>query len=92
MLGLVKCMYCTYNTAMFKSLIFSMPGFALSYTTYMFILMILYNFCLLPIQLCYIIVYIWNAESSMQTADWCEPQKISNAVLNLVLQTLHFKK
>jgi hypothetical protein len=35
------------TTAKFKPLIFSMFGFTLSYTTNMFILMILYDFCLL---------------------------------------------
>jgi hypothetical protein len=46
------------TTAEFKSLIFSVSGFSLSYTTNMLILMILYDFCLLPAQFCYIIVYI----------------------------------
>jgi hypothetical protein len=36
------------TTTKFKPLIFSMSGFALSYTANMFILMILYDFCLLP--------------------------------------------
>jgi hypothetical protein len=36
------------TTAKFKPLIFSMPGFTLSYTSNMFILMILYDFRLLP--------------------------------------------
>jgi hypothetical protein len=40
-----------------------MPGFTLSYTANMFILMILYDFFLLPAQFCYITVYIRKAES-----------------------------
>jgi hypothetical protein len=39
---------------------------------------------------CYIIVYIWKAESREHIADWCAPWKISNAAENLVLQTLKF--
>jgi hypothetical protein len=38
------------TTAKFKSLIFSIYGFTLSYTANTFILMILYDFCLLPAQ------------------------------------------
>jgi hypothetical protein len=34
-------------------------GFTLFYTTNMFSLMILYDFCLLLAQFCYITVYIW---------------------------------
>jgi hypothetical protein len=33
-------------------------GFALSYAANVFILMILYDFCLLPAQFCYMPVYI----------------------------------
>jgi hypothetical protein len=46
-------------TAKFKPLMFSLSGFALSYTTNMFILMIMYDFCLLSAQFCYIIIYIY---------------------------------
>jgi hypothetical protein len=41
------------TTAKFKPLTFYMSGFAFSYTTNMFILIILYDFCLLPAQFCY---------------------------------------
>jgi hypothetical protein len=34
----------------------------------MFILMICYDFCLLPAQFCYIIAYIQKVESRVQTA------------------------
>jgi hypothetical protein len=47
-----------FTTAKIKPLIFSVSGFALSYAANMFILMILYDFCLLPAQFCYIIVYM----------------------------------
>jgi hypothetical protein len=40
-----------------------MSGFALSYTTKIFILVIFYDFCLLAAQLCYEIVYLWKVES-----------------------------
>jgi hypothetical protein len=46
------------TTTEFKPLILSMSGFALSYTSNIFILMTLYDFCLLPAQFCYIIIYI----------------------------------
>jgi hypothetical protein len=45
------------TTSKFKPLIFSMSGFTLSYTTNMFILMILYNFCFFPAQ-SYIYIYM----------------------------------
>jgi hypothetical protein len=38
-----------------KPLIFSVSGFILFYTANMFILMILYDFCLSPAQFCYIV-------------------------------------
>jgi hypothetical protein len=71
-------------TAKFKALIFSMSGFALSHTTNMFILMILYDFCLSPAQFCYIIAYIGKMESRVQIADRYAPWKISNGAENLV--------
>jgi hypothetical protein len=39
-----------------------MSGFALSYTANMFILMILYDLCLLPAQICCIITQISEVE------------------------------
>jgi hypothetical protein len=67
------------TTAKFKPLIFSMSGFALSYTVNMFSLLILYDFCLLPAQFHYIIVYIWKVEScanhrlvcTLENLQWC---------------------
>jgi hypothetical protein len=64
------------TTVKFQLLIFSVSGFALSYTTNMFIIMILYDFSLLPAQFCYIIVYIRKVESLVQIADRYAPWKI----------------
>jgi hypothetical protein len=61
-----------------KPVIFPMSGFILSYTANRLILMILYDFCLLPAQVCYTVVYIWKVESGVQIADRCAPWKISN--------------
>jgi hypothetical protein len=68
-----------------------MLGFAFSYATNMFTPMILYDFCLSLAQLCYIIVYIWKAESHVQIADLCAPWKISSGAENIVLWALQFK-
>jgi hypothetical protein len=57
--------------AKFKPLLFSMSGFALSYTATMFILTILYDFCLSLAQFRYIIVYIRKVGSRMQIALDC---------------------
>jgi hypothetical protein len=65
-----------------------MPGFALSYTENIFILMILYDFYLLPAQFRYIIVYIRKVESRVQIADLWAPWKISNGAENIVFQAL----
>jgi hypothetical protein len=46
------------TAAKFKPLIFPASGFALSNGAIICIFMILYDFCLLPAQFCYIIVYI----------------------------------
>jgi hypothetical protein len=62
-----------------------MSGLALSYTANMFILMILHDFCLLPAQFCYTIVYIRKVESRVQIADRCAPWKISNGTEKLIL-------
>jgi hypothetical protein len=50
----------------------------------LFILMILYDFCVLPVQFCYIIVYTRKAESRVQIADRCAPWKISSGAENLI--------
>jgi hypothetical protein len=62
-----------------------MPGFVLSYTANIFILKILYDFCLLPAQFYYIIVYVWKVESHVQIAGQCATRKTSNGAENLVL-------
>jgi hypothetical protein len=48
--------YVRLTTAKFKALIFFMSGFVLTYTANLFILMILYDFCLFP-AVSYIIIY-----------------------------------
>jgi hypothetical protein len=59
------------DTAKFKPLIFSPSCFALTYTANMFILMILYDFCLSPAQFYCAVVYIWKVENCVQIADRC---------------------
>jgi hypothetical protein len=59
--------------------------FAMPYAANMVILMILYDFCLLPAQFHIIIIYVWKVESCLQIADRCALWKISNDVENLVL-------
>jgi hypothetical protein len=68
-----------------------MSGFALSYDTSMFILTILYDFCLLSAQFCYIIFYLLRVESRMQNADRCALWKISNGTDNIVRSRYNFK-
>jgi hypothetical protein len=82
--SLVTWTVVSLTTAKFKPLIFSMSGFALSCTANMFILMILYDFCLLPAQICYIIVCIRKADSRVQIANRCALWKISNGADELV--------
>jgi hypothetical protein len=50
--------------------------------------MILCDFCLLPEQFCYIIVYKLKVESRVQIADRCAHWKTSSGAENLVLQAL----
>jgi hypothetical protein len=76
----------------FKPLIFSVSGFALSYAVNMFVLMILYDLCLLPAQFSYIIVYIWKVESRVQIADQCAHWKISSGAENLLLWAQQFQE
>jgi hypothetical protein len=63
--SLVTWTVASLTTAKFKPLIFPMSRFALSYTMNIFILMILFDFCLSPAQFCYkrIIVYIRKVEA-----------------------------
>jgi hypothetical protein len=78
------------TAAKFKPLIASMSGFALSNVANMFILMILYDFGLLPAQLRYIIVYIRKVENCVHIAERCAPLKISGGAKDFVLQALQF--
>jgi hypothetical protein len=59
----VTWMVISLTTVKFKPLIFSVPGFALTYAANMIILMILYDFCLLLVQFCYIILYTWKLKA-----------------------------
>jgi hypothetical protein len=52
--SLVTWTVVSLTTAKFKPLTFSTSGFTLSYTANIFILMILYDFCLLRAQFCYL--------------------------------------
>jgi hypothetical protein len=61
------------------------------YTVNMFILMILYDLCLLPAHFCFIIVHMRKVESRVQIADRCAPWKISSGAESLVFQALQFK-
>jgi hypothetical protein len=88
--SLVVWMVVSLVIAKFKLLIFSVSSFTLFYTAHMFILMILYDFCFLPAQVYYTIVYIWKVESRVQIADRRAPCKISSDAENLVLWVLQF--
>jgi hypothetical protein len=67
----------------FKSLIFSMSGFTLSYTVNMFILMILYDF---------IIVYTRKVENRVQIADRRALWKISSGAENPFCRRCNFSE
>jgi hypothetical protein len=67
-----------------------MADFALSYAANVLILIILYDFCLLPAQLYYIIIYIRKVERRVQIADRYIPWKVSIGAENIVLQALQF--
>jgi hypothetical protein len=86
--SLVTWMAVSLTTARFKPLIFSVSGFALPYTANMYILMILYDFCLSPAQFCYIILYIRKVGSRVHTANQCAPRKISSGGENIVFYAL----
>jgi hypothetical protein len=75
--------------AKFKPLIFSVSGFTLSYTTNMFILMILYDFCLLPAEFCCIIIYIQKVEScvhlcTLESFQWCTEPYVLEALASVI--------
>lgn len=56
----------------------------------MFILKILYDFCLLAAQFSYTVVYIRTFESRVHIVDPSAPWKISSGAENIVLQALQF--
>jgi hypothetical protein len=68
-----------------------MSGFALSNVVNILILMILYDFCLLPAWFCYVIINIQNLESHMHITDQCMPRETTNGAENLILQALQFQ-
>jgi hypothetical protein len=80
-------------TAKFKPLIFSMSGFVLSTVAniFIFIFMILDDFCLLPALFCYVIINVRNLESHMHIANRYAPRKIANGAENPILQALQFQ-
>jgi hypothetical protein len=76
--SLVTLKVVSLTAAKFEPLIFSVSRFALSCAANMLILMILFDFCLLPAQFCYIIIYVRKFESRVQIADRCAPWKITS--------------
>jgi hypothetical protein len=90
--SLVTWTVVSLTTAKFKPLIFSMSGFALSYAASMFILMILYHFCLLPSKYRHTVVYKWKAKSLVQIADRCTSCTMSSVAGNTAWQALQFQE
>jgi hypothetical protein len=72
------------TTAKFKPFIFRVLGFALSNGVNIFVIMILYDLCLLPALFCYVIIYKWDLESQVQIANRCAPWIIANGAEYLV--------
>jgi hypothetical protein len=70
--------------------VFCMSCFAVEYSANIFILMIMYDFCLLPARIYHIIVCIQKVENGVQIADRCPPSKIRSGAENLVLLALQF--
>jgi hypothetical protein len=68
---------------------FSVWGFVLSNITYIF--MIVNDFCLSSVQLCYVVVNVWNLESHIHVTGRCAPREIANGEENLILQALQFQ-
>jgi hypothetical protein len=90
--SLVTWTIVSLTTAKFKPLTFSMSGFTFSYTANMFILTILYDFCLLPAQFCYIIVYIRKVESCVQIAPGMHLGKFPTVRRTLFCRRCNFKR
>jgi hypothetical protein len=80
------------TAARFKPLIFSLSGFTLSYTANMFILMIWYDFCILPAQFCYTIIYIQKTEGLVQIVDSVHYGKFPVMQRTLFCRHCNFKK
>jgi hypothetical protein len=79
------------TAAKFKPLIFSMPGFTLSYAGNILILMIFHDFWLLPAQFAIKTYTHGRLKTGLQIADRCSLWKVSNGAKNPVLQKLQFK-
>jgi hypothetical protein len=90
--SLVTWLVVSLTTAKFNPLIFSMYWFTLSYAANMFILMILYDFCLFPAQFCYMYNHIhmedWKLRinpgsmCNLKDFQWCgEPCFAGTAIL-----------
>jgi hypothetical protein len=80
------------TTAKFKPLVFSVPGFVLSYAANMFILMVLCDFCLFPAQFCYIIVYTRKVENRVQITTGVHLRKFPLARGTLFCNRCNFKR
>jgi riboflavin transporter FmnP len=74
----------------FKSLIYSVSGFALSNLANIFIFVILDGFCLLPAWFCYVIIDVQNLESLMHITKRYTPWKIASGAESPILQYLQF--
>jgi hypothetical protein len=90
--SLVTWTVVSLTSAKFEPHIFSVMGFALSSISNIWIMMISYDFCVLPPWFCYEIVNVWSFEKHVQIADQCAPWKSATGVENLVLHALHLKK
>jgi hypothetical protein len=76
------------TTAKFNPLIFSVWDFTLSNIAYIFIFMIMNDFCSSPALFCYVIVNVWNLESYMHISNCGVPWKLADGANNPVLQVL----
>jgi hypothetical protein len=74
----------------FKLRIFSLFGFALCYAANVFIHMILYDFCLLPAQFSYVIIYIPKVENCVHFGKFPVVQSESELLYDWWLTTNQF--
>jgi hypothetical protein len=90
--SLVTLTVVSLTTGKFKPHRFSISGFALSYSANVFIAIILYDFCLLSAQFCYIILYRRKAESCVQVADRRHLGIFPVVLSNLSYRRCNFKR